>query len=232
MARRIRLYLLGVVLGLVIVFLFFGDRLTAWMPGNHVLRLIAESEISVSEKMACQMNCRKITGKDIISMLKNGKVHFDESKTSGNPKVYEVRHEKLTARFKVHTKDSVATLIKLSGKEENCACTEVSKDSLLLLSLSNRTVINRLKKADLQVTKKVNCLLMCNQIPLNDLKKILRIGTLSANTSFPEPNYIISGEVNKILYGFKFIFEAEDKVKFIDVTSKKEEAVQTCECDS
>ena len=79
--KRLRLFLLGILLGsgFVWIFLFRGRDFPAWTPEGRVLEALQNNPIKISSKAECKMKCLEISGQDILSLLKTADVIFGES---------------------------------------------------------------------------------------------------------------------------------------------------------
>jgi len=93
--RRFRLYLLGVGLGLLLVFIFFGERdWTAWTPQGRVLLAIDSSAQSYSSRVRCQLQCLELDSVDLASIQDLATVDFSESSPQKKPcPVYRLRSD-------------------------------------------------------------------------------------------------------------------------------------------
>ena len=80
--RRLKYYLIGVGLGILLVLAIFKDRkLTAWMPENQVKKEFAEKEILYPEELKCRLKCHGLMEKDELeSLLVSGVVYFSDRK--------------------------------------------------------------------------------------------------------------------------------------------------------
>lgn len=84
--KRLQLYLLGVGIGIFIVYFFFKDRkLDAWLPEGRVLEQIERSRVTADPLASCQLNCLNLPLKIIQQNILEGDVHFDESDTRKEP---------------------------------------------------------------------------------------------------------------------------------------------------
>lgn len=92
--RRFRTYLVGVGLGLVLVYVFFGDRdFYSWTPEGRVLLAIDSSEVSISKIAECQLACLKIDSDSLQRLMDESTVDFSESETDKKPcPVYKIKH--------------------------------------------------------------------------------------------------------------------------------------------
>ena len=81
--NRLKYYLIGVGLGILLVLAIFKDRnLTAWTPQNQVLKHL-DNVMIITEIASCQMYCLKIDPAEVQSVISNGKVNFSDSDVRG-----------------------------------------------------------------------------------------------------------------------------------------------------
>src|SRR5688572_8337673 len=93
--RRLRFYLIGVAIGLVVSFSFFKNRGCGWLPGNRILNTLSGSMILVTDSTRCLMDCNNVSDEDVFRMFVDGDVLFSESQTRENPKIYVVQGERV-----------------------------------------------------------------------------------------------------------------------------------------
>ena len=79
--NRLKYYLVGVGLGILMVMAIFKDRkLTNWTPQNQVRQEITEKEFIISEDKLCAFACGEIHSKDSVqSFIASGSVNFKKS---------------------------------------------------------------------------------------------------------------------------------------------------------
>jgi hypothetical protein len=84
-ARRIRLFIIGILIGSLVVwgFLFRGRTFPAWTPEGRVLEALQEHPIRISSEARCMLNCNKISDEDILALIADGDVLFSESDIRG-----------------------------------------------------------------------------------------------------------------------------------------------------
>jgi hypothetical protein len=84
-ARRIRLFIIGILIGSLVVwgFLFRGRTFPAWTPEGRVLEALQEHPIRITSDARCMLNCNKITDDDILALIADGDVLFSESDIRG-----------------------------------------------------------------------------------------------------------------------------------------------------
>ncbi len=90
--KRFRSYLIGVILGMLVVVVVFKDKanlFTSWLPENRVLLEISEKKLITTPKSACQLQCLGKTAADIKTrLLEKTSVEFAKSDTHSKPKKY------------------------------------------------------------------------------------------------------------------------------------------------
>ena len=84
-ARRIRLFIIGILIGSLVVwgFLFRGRTFPAWTPEGRVLEALQEHPIRISSDARCMLDCNKISDEDILALIADGDVLFSESDIRG-----------------------------------------------------------------------------------------------------------------------------------------------------
>jgi hypothetical protein len=80
------MYFVGVGIGLIAVYFFFGDRdLDNWTPQSRVMNGIDSAEVKISERALCQMSCLNLKANEIDSVRALAKVNFSESSPQKKP---------------------------------------------------------------------------------------------------------------------------------------------------
>ncbi len=130
MARRVRVYLFGVILGCVMSYFFLkrGEHdFTFWLPENRVLAEISDS-MTYAVVAKCYMECYSIDEKSIEKLLTDGDVNFSESLTKKAPKIYQVEGgsisgKKIAIRVKMMARYAEVITVKLlEGDVTTCDC--------------------------------------------------------------------------------------------------------------
>ena len=120
------MYAVGLGLGLVLSYAFFGDRYPTWLPGSIVLEDLLEFKTSYSDKAICNMECRNISKDGIREMLTRGDVLFSESETRAKPcPSYVIEGETDAGRLLrvVFTRcDSTSEVLSAHAVDENLDC--------------------------------------------------------------------------------------------------------------
>jgi hypothetical protein len=126
--RRLRTYLVGVGLGLLMVYVFFGDRdLSSWTPEGRILTTIDSSAMVFSERAICQMNCLQLSDSTIYKIQESAEVNFSESSTRREPcPVYKLEsnweEENYKLIWEVCENAEEVTLISILKEEKKCSC--------------------------------------------------------------------------------------------------------------
>lgn len=129
MVRRLRIYLIGFGLGLILVYLFFGRDdsrdLDIWTPEQRILEAIRQDTLFLrSEKLACFQSCLQMSDSMLLALFTDS-----ENKSlnpGGNPYRYWIKLEKGDDHFEaVVEKDSVQkhNLIYLKDLNNKTPCT-------------------------------------------------------------------------------------------------------------
>ncbi len=85
---RLRFYGLGFGLGCVVVWatLYNGRERSSWLPEGRVLEFLESTDIEISEKLKCELECANIPVNFMDSTFwANAEVDFDKSATKRKP---------------------------------------------------------------------------------------------------------------------------------------------------
>ena len=126
--RKIRLYLVGLVIGgLISYFLLYKDRdLSYWTPERQVTGRLKMYLLKYMPLAECQMKCTGFTEADLKSRMDSASVDFKNSDTDHRPcPIYSV-HTKDGINVKAQLcDDSTAVIFELRGKmfeKDTCKC--------------------------------------------------------------------------------------------------------------
>ena len=129
--RRLRLFLVGVLIGSLVVwgFLFKGRTFPAWTPEGRVLEALRENPIKVSAKARCLLDCNKISDDEVVHFLQNADVIFGESDIRGKDvPEYVLEGKSQTGKsYKMKFKSEfpatyLLTIIKTPDAANTCSC--------------------------------------------------------------------------------------------------------------
>jgi len=79
--RRLRLFILGILLGSGVVwaFLIKGRTFPAWTPKGRILESLQQQPVKISTNAKCLLGCLKISNDDVLEILRTADVNFSES---------------------------------------------------------------------------------------------------------------------------------------------------------
>lgn len=124
--QRLNRFLIGLGIGTLICFVLFGQRdWFDWAPNARVLKRLNETELMMTERAKCLMDCRGISQDHIHYLIENGDVKFGESKVQQDPIIYIVeaareKEEKYQVTFEA--RDSTSTVVDAQWLNREVAC--------------------------------------------------------------------------------------------------------------
>lgn len=129
--KRFRMYLLGVGLGVVLVYLFFGKEKTenalwGWLPKNAIKKEMTSYDLKFNHRqISCFNDCSsvKVDSLSLFNVLKHGDVDFSLSDTRKFPKKYVFNNDNQSLKFTFIKQDSLnqSILIKIEN-QDNIEC--------------------------------------------------------------------------------------------------------------
>ena len=118
--RRLKFYGIGFGIGCIFVFFFFQNRGCSWLPGNRVKNSILDRVIVASDLEWEFMTSQGVSKDEIIAILNDGDVDFNNSKKEGETQVYiiEKEFEKIgfTRLYFTLPKESFIAEVKMGAK--------------------------------------------------------------------------------------------------------------------
>ena len=129
-ARRIRLFVFGVVLGSIIMYFFvFKDRNIYKSPGEVIHGKLQEHRLEYSKHATCRMACRNISESEVKEILQYGEVNYSKSQVHDKPCASYALEGKSSdgqqLRIVFAACDSVTkviTAIDLGLEKDTCSC--------------------------------------------------------------------------------------------------------------
>ncbi|MCB0787427.1 MAG: hypothetical protein KDB88_07095 [Flavobacteriales bacterium] len=123
--RRIQLYLIGLVIGGALAYLFYGDRLTnaGWTPKERIKLRLGTTLVKASPVAASYLRDHGMPLDSVRLAMREAEVRLKDTRRSGDSLFYEVRVP-LQGRptsmtilvFEDHRRDSTATLWSVEGR--------------------------------------------------------------------------------------------------------------------
>lgn len=221
MGRRIRVYLVGVGMGLIATYFMFNGRGCEWMPGKRVLSSIEESQLIISTFRSCQMTCYGLSRKDVFNVLEKGKVNFSESETSGAIKNYVVANNECKITFALNAADSITEVVRFHDFNEKCACGDQSDSVHVPLYMPSEMALEKLLANGFELTNSNPCQFECAGIDSLLAVTIFTDGRIINERSFPRRNpnpiYVIElSQINK--ENLFFVVEKGIRTRILDVS--------------
>jgi hypothetical protein len=127
MARRIRVYLFGFIIGIILVIFLYGDKydiIVGWMPEKRVLKRLKLTEKVISDSMQCVLDCNNFNENDWKLLYANGDVNFAEARKKPYP-IYSVNitTDNDIYNLKFLAKDTLSVLIGFNSQiNHDCNC--------------------------------------------------------------------------------------------------------------
>jgi hypothetical protein len=127
--RRFRYYLIGVVLGSLVVYAMFGTRSDIgcdYLPNARVLKNLRSKTHEFTAKAQCEITCLELDSLDIAMMFAAGAVKFSESEPRKEPCGEYTLLTKLPdnreINMQVQNCDSTVVVLAFSHADTPCAC--------------------------------------------------------------------------------------------------------------
>lgn len=130
--KRLRVYLIGVGLGVGLSYYIFGTRGCNWTPSNRVKRSIFSNPIYTSKEINCRLQCIGVDSAAVYEYINNADIDFSLSKTQADPKVYHLSHLGEIAKFELRKKSTY--IQKWHFMAEDCTCSEIEEGKVQLMS--------------------------------------------------------------------------------------------------
>ena len=207
--KRLRIYLIGVGLGLVLTFFMFRERGCEWTPENRVLQMISTSQILVSDSVRCVMKANDISDADIFDLIQKGDVLFSESITDSVPRVYVLQGKSQAGSdfkimFSIQKDTALASIIGVpEGKRGSCA--NLSSISDKIFTMPESTVKSILKTNEISTSDSIRAILEKEKINDGQIYNMIEGGKIIFEESYPlkkpHPVYTVKSG--------KYIFEIE-----------------------
>lgn len=225
--RRIRMYLVGLLIGIGLVAVIYGNRACSFLPGKQVLQNIRTSDIEITEQSQCYLDCYGLTQPMIFEMLEegNGDVDFSASEPRNDPKMYVIEgtidSKPTTVSFT--TSDSISrfdAFIKMSDHEP-CSCENLDNREIVDIWRHNDRILHDLNARNITMTSELQQELA--EMDISDLSvyKIFDNGTVIYEESYslrqPYPIFVIEGDIEGI--PVKMMFELGPTSRLLQVQS-------------
>ena len=112
--KRLKFYLIGFILGLILVYGIFKDRSWDWLPENKIKKFLLENPIKINYNKK-ELNLSNQLSKKIFDVIINGKVNFSKSETNQNLKKYFIEYNHTTAIFNISFNDTLCRILTIDS---------------------------------------------------------------------------------------------------------------------
>lgn len=196
--KRLRYYVVGLSMGLVVSFMFFKNRGCSWLPGNRVLDNISSSVILRDDSILCVMQCNHITDKDMFEMFYTGTVNFSESKTHDVFKTFVLSGtrsaDKTPFKLAFHVVDSISYIVEVPGANTACDCP--LPGSFKRVFMPDEMVKRIFAESSFSTTAVADEEMAKGKITREEVKKVLFDGEIDRTQSDPfaepHPVYVVT----------------------------------------
>ena len=152
--NRLKFFLIGISLGLFLVFSIFKEREWSWLPENKIKKFLLDNPIKINLKKSELSNINDDFSRNIFNVIIYGDVVFSQSTTNTNPKKYLIKYENDSISVDISFKDS-SSLINSFNSYKFCQ----RNDDLCLETTLNMDDLNFfliLEKLEKKYNKKFN----------------------------------------------------------------------------
>jgi hypothetical protein len=152
--NRLKFFLIGISLGLFLVFSIFKEREWSWLPENKIKKFLLDNPIKINLKKSELSNINDDFSRNIFNVIIYGDVVFSQSTTNTNPKKYLIKYENDSISVDISFKDS-SCLINSFNSYKFCQ----RNDDLCLETTLNMDDLNFfliLEKLEKKYNKKFN----------------------------------------------------------------------------
>lgn len=229
--QRIKYYLIGLLIGLIVTYFMFGNRGCEWLPENRVKNMIAEKEIQVGDSVKAVMECLEVDQNDVYRFLDDdGDVDFSKSRTKEFPKVYHIEGkkegEKLVIYYALY--EEYAEVIEVQRGDRQPCPIGLSNLNRTVVPLPDTDVIQILESNEFRIKDEAKCAMECYGLTEDQVLNFHKTAHFNAEKSDPraKPNgiYAMDGDVNGILY--TIVYEAgESRTRVAEIRG-----VEPCLC--
>ena len=125
MARRLFIFIFGVLLGVMVIRFAFPGRFVEYAQyfdmDYRVLYHLKRDTIYISPNAQCNLDCLNLDQKDLLNVLEGGSINFEKSDQRAEPcKHYVVEKGSLSVGFDLC--DEKVTLKNFSVEQDSCSC--------------------------------------------------------------------------------------------------------------
>lgn len=204
--NRLKYYLFGFLIGLVIMFMIFGNRGCSWLPGNRVKNMIAEKEILIGDSLNEVMICAGVTNTDIYALLNDaGDVNFSKSTTDQYPKIYLIEGKKadkplsITYALYDNYDDSLVEVINFNYDGPANCTSPLSNKNKSIVPIPDADVRAIIESHELRILNLAKCQMDCLKLTEEEVLTFHKTAAFDVSRSRPRlnpnPEYVMKGTI-------------------------------------
>lgn len=129
--KRVRVYLVGVGIGLIFSIYIFWNRGCSWTPTNRVKRTVFSGYVYTSDSLKCVLDCAQTDSLEVYNFINDADIDFSLSETQADPKVYHLSHK--GDIMKLAIKDTTSYIKSWDLLTNKCDCKSLSPEPVLVL---------------------------------------------------------------------------------------------------
>lgn len=124
--QRLWRYMVGLLIGTLLAFFFFGTRsCSSWLPNPQVRKFLGEPGLVGDDRTRCLMQCGAVTMAELRAVLETGSIEYSDSDVrneAGTGKFYLIRTNERSAEFVVTDSTTLVRSLALDKVPEGCRC--------------------------------------------------------------------------------------------------------------
>ena len=221
--KRLKYYGIGFGFGLIFVIFFFQNRGCSWLPSNRVKNSILDRVLVISDETSDQMKESSITNEELVQVLNDGDILFNESDKSDENKNYIIEKGGIKYVFTLPSESFISEVF-VDASDEVYKTSTTGVGHLIHFPLDSNLVY-----------VDTNKMVGCQQEALNLIspKDILKLIKESGTINFDKSDLSVRPKAEHILEFMKGDLKIEAKVIWyknkLNVTSFTYEGSEECE---
>ncbi len=124
--QRLWRYMIGIAIGTMLAFFFFGSRsCTNWLPNPQVRQFLGDPGLMGDERTRCLMQCGAVTMADLRGLLEEGDIQYSKSDVRNEQesgKFYRIEQDSRAAEFVVTDTTTLVRALELPSAPSACDC--------------------------------------------------------------------------------------------------------------
>ncbi len=227
--NRIKYFLVGLSIGVILVYFMFGNRGCSWLPENRVKNMIGEKEIVVGDSVLAIMQCIGLNNDDIYELLKDeGEVEFSLSETQVIPKIYYIEAYKedvlYWAKFALYEDKDLAEVTEVFVTGASPCEVNVTNEFFSTMPLPHIDVIAIIESHEFRILSEAEAQMESYGISEEDLFAFHKTAEINIERSeprlLPNPYYVMEGTLNNKPFSVKYII-GENRTRIESIVGPK-----------